>query len=88
LEKLFRQLERINPSAARSLEEGLEGTLTMHRLGVGPLLRLSLATTNPIDSCFSTVEEVTGRVELWRPGNRSCAGRRRVCTKRRANSGA
>ena len=27
LQKIFRQLERINPSAARSLEEGLEGTL-------------------------------------------------------------
>ena len=35
LEKIFRQLERINPSAAHSLEEGLEETLTVHRLGVG-----------------------------------------------------
>jgi putative transposase len=26
LQKIFRQLERINPSAARSLEEGLEET--------------------------------------------------------------
>ena len=34
LEKIFRQLERINPSAARSLEEGLEETLTVHRLGI------------------------------------------------------
>ena len=33
LQKIFRQLERINPSAARSLEEGLEETLTVHRLG-------------------------------------------------------
>src|SRR6516164_8038712 len=39
LEKIFRQLERVNPSAARSLEEGLEETLTVHRLGVGALLR-------------------------------------------------
>ena len=39
LGKIFRQLERINPSAARSLEEGLEETLTVHRLGVGALLR-------------------------------------------------
>jgi putative transposase len=39
LEKIFRQLERVNPSAARSLEEGMEETLTVHRLGVGPLLR-------------------------------------------------
>lgn len=42
LEKIFRQLERINPSAARSLEEGLEETLTVHRLGVGALLRKTL----------------------------------------------
>jgi len=69
LEKLFRQLERINPSAARSLEEGMEETLTVHRLGVGPLLRLSLATTNPIESSFSTVEEVTRRVKRWRSGD-------------------
>ena len=68
LEKLFRQLERINPSAARSLEEGMEETLTVHRLGVTGLLRRSLATTNPIDSCFSTVEEVVRRVKRWRPG--------------------
>ncbi len=71
LEKLFRQLERVNPSAARSLEEGLEETLTVHRLGVGPLLRRSLATTNPIDSCFSTVEEVTRKVKRWRPGDQA-----------------
>ena len=50
LEKIFRQLERVNPSAARSLEEGLEETLTVHRLGVGAALRRKLATTNPIES--------------------------------------
>ena len=50
LGKIFRQLERINPSAAHSLEEGLEETLTLHRLGVGTLLRQSLASSNPIES--------------------------------------
>ena len=38
LEKLWRQLVEINPSAARSLEEGMEETVTLHRLGVAPLL--------------------------------------------------
>jgi putative transposase len=71
LEKLFHQLERVNPSAARSLEEGLEETLTVHRLGVGDLLRRSLATTNPIESCFSTVEEVTRKVKRWRSGDQA-----------------
>ena len=69
LGKIFRQLERINPSAARSLEEGLEETLTVHRLGVGTLLRQTLASTNPIESCFSIVEKVARNVKRWRAGN-------------------
>ena len=69
LEKIFRQLERINPSAARSLEEGLEETLTVHRLGVGARLRQPLASTNPIESCFSIVEKVARNVKRWRAGN-------------------
>lgn len=69
LGKIFRQLERINPSAARSLEEGLEETLTVHRLGVGTLLRQTLASSNPIESCLSTVERVSRNVKRWRVGN-------------------
>ena len=69
LEKIFRQLERINSSAARSLEEGLEETLTVHRLGVGGLLRQTLASTNPIESCFSIVEKVARNVKRWRAGD-------------------
>jgi putative transposase len=69
LQKIFRQLERINPSAARSLEEGLEETLTVHRLGVGAVLRRKLATTNPIESCLSTVQRVARNVKRWREGN-------------------
>src|SRR5437899_12526477 len=69
LQKIFRQLERINPSAARSLEEGLEETLTVHRLGVGAVLRRKLATTNPIESCLSTVQRVARNVTRWREGD-------------------
>ena len=69
LEKIFRQLERINPSAARSLEEGLEETLTVHRLGVGTLLRQTPASSNPIESCFSIVEKVARNGKRWRTGN-------------------
>jgi len=68
LEKLFRQLERVNPSAARSLEEGMEETLTLHRLGVGSLLRRSLSSTNLIESCLSTVRQVTRNVKRWQGG--------------------
>ena len=69
LEKIFRQLERINPTAARSLVEGLDETLTVHRLGIGGVLRRKLATTNPIESCLSTVQRVARNVKRWREGN-------------------
>jgi putative transposase len=69
LEKIFRQRERINPSAARSVEEGLEETLPVHRLGIGAVLRRKLATTNPIDPCLSTVQPAARNVKRWREGN-------------------
>lgn len=62
-------LRRISPAAAGSLEEGLEETLTVVRLGVPELLRKTLATTNPIESAFSVAESVTRRVKRWRDGN-------------------
>ena len=69
LEKLHRELLELNPSAARSLEEGREETLTVHRLGLDDLLRCTLATTNPIESAFSVVDRVCGRVKRWRGGD-------------------
>jgi transposase-like protein len=62
-------LRRISPDAAASLEEGLEETLTVVRLGVPELLRKTLATTNPIESAFSVAESVTRRVKRWRDGD-------------------
>jgi len=62
-------LERLNPSAARSLEEGLEETLTLHRLGIPDALRKNLSSTNIIESCFSTTRFITGRVKRWRGGD-------------------
>jgi transposase-like protein len=38
------------------------------RLGIGPTLRKSLATTNPIESTFSTVRRVSRRVTRWPSG--------------------
>ncbi len=65
LEKLWRQLCEINPSAARSLQEGMEETLMLHRLGVGSLLRRTLSSTNVIESCLSTVRHVARNVKRW-----------------------
>jgi len=69
LERIWRQLGEVNPSAARRLEEGMEETLTLHRLGVSPLLRRSLSTTNLIESCLSTVRHVARNVKRWQGGN-------------------
>ena len=69
LELTVRYLERLNPSAAASLKEGLEETLTVHKLGVSGLLRKTLSTTNPIESCFSVTRTVTERVKKWNGGD-------------------
>jgi putative transposase len=69
LQNLLRELMHINPSAARSLEEGLEETLTVHRLQVPAQLRRTLSSTNVIESAFSIVETVCRNVKRWRPGD-------------------
>lgn len=64
-----RYLENINVSAARSLEEGLEETLTVHRLNLPEQLRQSLRSTNLIESCFSFTRHITRRVKRFRAGD-------------------
>ena len=66
LQRLIRELRVINESAARSLEEGLEETLTLHRLNVFPELGTSFKTTNLIESVMARVEDKTCRVDRWR----------------------
>jgi putative transposase len=51
------------------VDSGCTTTKTVHRLGVGAVLRRKLATTNPIDSCLSTVQRVARNVKRWREGN-------------------
>jgi len=65
LYQLHDQLLQDNPSAAASLTEGLEDTLTVIDLGVPPTLRRSIATTNGIESSFSTVERICRQVKRW-----------------------
>jgi putative transposase len=66
LQKVVRWLEAISPAAARSLEEGLEETITLNRLGLHEDLIKSLSSTNLIESCFSGVEDTIKRVKRWR----------------------
>jgi putative transposase len=69
LERLHRELMDLNPSAARSLEEGMEETLTVHKLRVPDQLRRTLSSTNVIESAFSIVETVCRNVKRWRHGD-------------------
>lgn len=66
LKSIARWLDDISPAAARSLEEGLEETLTLQRLGVNDELLKSFSSTNLIESCFSRTEHWTRRVKRWR----------------------
>jgi putative transposase len=69
LDGLHRELMHLNPSAARSLAEGLDETLTVHKLHVPEQLRKSLASTNLIESAFSIVETVCRNVKRWHGGD-------------------
>lgn len=66
LEALHAELEERNQSAAASLAEGLEETLTLHRLGVHALLGSSLKTTNCLESVNALVEERCAKVDAWK----------------------
>ena len=67
------------------MREGMEETLTLHRLGVPAALRASLSTTNLIESPFSYVRQKTRRVQRWRGGDQ--AQRWVACAMLRAEEG-
>ena len=69
LKRLVKRLKQIAPDAARSLQEGLEETITIAALNLPPLLRKTLKSTNPIESALDTVRTVTHRVKRWRDGD-------------------
>jgi putative transposase len=68
LELIADNLENRYPKAAASLREGLDETLTVHRLKVPGLLRQTLATTNPLESANSVARSVVRRVTSWKDG--------------------
>ena len=65
LMQIHTDLEGLNRSAARSLMEGLEETLTLHRLGIFDELGISLKTTNCIESLNSQLGKYLGRIKRW-----------------------
>lgn len=64
--KLHGELEQRNQSAAASLAEGMEETITLHRLGVYELLGRSFRTTNCLESVNALVEERCAKVDSWK----------------------
>jgi putative transposase len=68
LQDLARRLEGDHPSAAASVREGLEETLTILALGLSDSLRRSLSTTNAAESLISRTRHVKRNVKRWRGG--------------------
>jgi transposase-like protein len=66
LDKIHRDLEKCNMSAVKSMEEGFEETLTLHRLGIYALIGHSLKTTNCLESINSAIERRCGKVTYWK----------------------
>jgi transposase-like protein len=66
LGKIRAELVLLNASAASSLDEGLEETLTLHRLGIFEALGTSLKTTNALESIHARVESRTAKVDHWK----------------------
>lgn len=64
--RVRQDLRLVNESAVKSLDEGLEETLTLHRLGVFLQLGVSLKTTNCLESLNALVEQRTAKVDRWR----------------------
>lgn len=69
LDKVIKELDLINQSAVKSLEEGFEETLTLHRLGLFNELGISLKTTNCIESLMAQIGQKTDRVDYWKNSN-------------------
>ena len=64
--RLRRELTLLNASAVASLDEGVEETLTLHRLGLVERLRRSLTTTNCLESIMAQLGQRTDKVDRWR----------------------
>jgi len=65
LYRLHDELMKENPSAAGSLAEGMEETLTVSELRLTPKLREALSSTNTIESSFSLVDKICSQVKRW-----------------------
>ncbi|MBS1861711.1 MAG: transposase [Actinobacteria bacterium] len=58
--------EKHYDTAAKSLKESIEGTITVQKLGLTGAIRRQMRTTNPQESINRGVKSVLGDVTLWR----------------------
>jgi putative transposase len=69
LERLAARLAKDHPSAAASLREGMDETLTLQNLGIGGALYVTLRTTNPIENLNGSIAIFSRNVKRWRDGS-------------------
>lgn len=69
LRTLAGRLHDDHPGAANSIEEGLDETLTLIRLGLVGALHQTLRSTNPIENLQGTIRRVTHNVKRWQGGS-------------------
>jgi Transposase, Mutator family len=69
LENLASSLESEHPSAAASIREGLDATLTLQRLGIEGNLYRTLRSTNTIENLNGSITTYTRNVERWQGGS-------------------
>jgi transposase-like protein len=69
LHAIRKELSLTNQSAVKSLDEGLEETLTLHKLGLFKELGESFKTTNCIENINKQLAIHTDRVDRWQNSN-------------------
>ncbi len=69
LQSIRSELKLLNESAVRSLDEGFEETLTIHKLGMHAELKRSFRTSNIIESVMAVVGQKTDKVDYWKNSN-------------------
>jgi transposase-like protein len=66
LHNLVRTLKADHPSAAASIDEGLEETLTVMAMRLPRMLERFLSTTNAIENLIGSMRDLSHRVKRWR----------------------
>lgn len=64
--QLASSLDSLYPAAASSIREGLDESLTVLLLGVGPTLTRTVSTTNPLENLNGSFRDLSRRVKRWR----------------------